>query len=134
MKQFRIHNVWLVLSAFLMLTLFSCQSTLAEKNDRVVRLARLEIYPAYLESYKALLKEEIETSVRVEPGVLGLNAVSEKDHPTRITILEIYANEQAYQAHIKSPHFQKYKTSTPTMIKSLDLAETNPILLGTKAR
>ena len=37
----------------------------------LVRLAELEIDPAQLDSYKAFLREEIETSIRVEPGVLS---------------------------------------------------------------
>jgi hypothetical protein len=45
-----------------------------------VRLAEIDIDPAQLESYKAAVKEEIETSVRVEPGVLALYAVAEKDN------------------------------------------------------
>ena len=53
-----------------MLTLFLCGSAFAEEKDRAVRLAKLQIDPAHLESYKAALKEEI--SIRVEPGVLAL--------------------------------------------------------------
>jgi len=30
----------------------------------------------------------------------------------------------AYQVHLKTPHFQKYKTSTLHMVKSLSLAHT----------
>ena len=71
----------------------------------MVRLAKLKIDSVQLENYKAFLKEEIETSLRVEPGVITLYAVSEKDHPTNITILEIYADSIAYRAHIQTPHF-----------------------------
>lgn len=38
-------------------------------------------------------------------------------------ILEIYASRDAYDAHIKSPHFQKYKRSTLEMVKSLRLVD-----------
>ena len=41
-----------------------------QNKSQVIRLAKLQIDSAYLESYKAALKEEIETSVRIEPGVL----------------------------------------------------------------
>ena len=97
-------------------------------------MAKLQIYPTHLESYKAALKEEIETSLRVEAGVLALSAVSEKDNPTHITILEVYADADAYQAHLESPHFKKYKATTKEMVKSLELIETVPILLGSKAK
>jgi 4-carboxymuconolactone decarboxylase len=126
-------NQFLSLAASTLMLLL-CGSTLAEENGRVVRLAKLQIDAAHLESYKAALKEEIETSVRVEPGVLALNAVSEKDNPTHIVILEVYADAAAYKAHLESPHFKKYKTTTQEMVKSLELVETVPILLGVKAK
>lgn len=101
-------------------------------RDRVVRLAELEIDPAQLESYKVALQEEIETSIRVEPGVLKLYAVSVKDHPTQIRLFEMYANAAAYEIHLQSPHFKKYNRVTLGMVKSLKLLEAEPILLGAK--
>ena len=103
-----------------------------EAQNQMVRLAQLEIHREHLEAYKAALKEEIEASIRIEPGVLALRAVSEKENPTRITIMEIYASVEAYKAHIASPHFQKYKVGTEHMVKSLDLVEVDPVLLGEK--
>ena len=95
----------------------------------MVRLAKLVIDSTQLENYRAFLKEEIETSVRIEPGVLTLYAVAEKNKPTHITILEIYADSTAYKAHLKTPHFIKYKTGTSKMVKSLELVETIPLYL-----
>lgn len=69
-----------------------------------------------------------------EPGVLTLYAVTEKENPTHITILDIYANEDAYKAHLQTPHFIKYKTSTKDMIKSLELIETVPLVPGMKIK
>jgi quinol monooxygenase YgiN len=40
----------------------------------------------------------------------------------------------AYKAHLETPHFKKYKTTTQGMVKSLKLAETEPIILGTKGK
>jgi quinol monooxygenase YgiN len=113
----------------------SCLEVDAEANQgRVVRLAELDIDPVQLEAYKAALKEEIETSVRVEPGVLTLYAVSVRDHPTQIRILEMYASDAAYQAHLQTPHFKKYKMETQGMVKALRLIETDPIVLGGRSR
>ena len=103
-----------------------------EVSGKIVRLARLQIDPAQLESYRAALTQEIATSVRVEPGVIALNAVAEKHDPTRITILEVYSNEEAYEAHLQTPHFKEYKTSTLHMVRSLELVEVEPVFLGTK--
>ena len=103
-------------------------SVAAQEKSQMVRLAKIVVDPAQLEYFKAALKEEIETSVRVEPGVLTLYAVAEKDNPTHITILEIYANTGAYKAHLQTPHFIKYKASTKEMVKSLELMETVPLV------
>jgi quinol monooxygenase YgiN len=100
----------------------------------VVRIAELEIDPAQLESYEAAVKEEMEAAVRLEPGVLAIYAVAEKDHPTRLRFFEIYASEAAYRAHIDSPHFKKYVAVTKPMIRSRRLIETVPVLLAAKQK
>ncbi len=105
-----------------------------QQQEPLVRIAELEIDPAQLENYTAFLKEEIEISIRVEPGVLTLYAVAEKAHPTRIRIFETYASVEAYQSHLETPHFKKYKVGTQALVKSLKLIETTPILLGAKAK
>lgn len=104
----------------------------ASKQTPVVRLASLEIDRAQLEPYLAALREEIETSIRVEPGVLSLYAVQSKDDPTRVRLFEMYADSAAYNAHIASAHFRKYKVGTQAMVRSLELTETTPLLLATK--
>lgn len=101
-------------------------------SEKIVRMAELEIDPAQLEDYLVLLTEEIEASVEKEPGVLMLHAVSLKDAPEKVRILEVYANRQAYEAHIETPHFLKYKTATAGMVRSLNLVDADPIALSAK--
>ena len=104
----------------------------AQDKNLVVRIARLQIDSAQLDNYKSALKTHAEIAVRVEPGVITLYAVYEKDHPTHVTVFEIYASQDAYQAHLKSAHFLLYKQTTKDMVKSLELIETVPIALETK--
>ena len=114
---------------------FSFSNASAQQEDKqMVRLADLVIDAAQLDKYNQFLKEEIETSIRVEPGVLTLYAVAEKDNPTHITILEIYASKEAYELHIQTPHFLKYKNGTQDMVKSLILTESIPLLPGMKIK
>jgi 4-carboxymuconolactone decarboxylase len=116
------------------LILFLSGSAAAQPKTQMVRLAKLQIDPAQLDSYKSFLTTEIETSIRIEPGVLTLYAVAEKNNPAHITILEIYADTAAYKLHIQTPHFIRYKTGTKNMVKSLELIEALPIALGTKQK
>jgi 4-carboxymuconolactone decarboxylase len=108
---------------------FLTSGTDAQAQDtRVIQLARLEIDSSQLESYSRLLKEGVETALKLEPGVLTLFAVVDKGHPTHITILEIYADTTAYRAHLQTPHFLKYKSATAAMVKRLELVPVTPLV------
>lgn len=104
------------------------ERTDSSREENVVRLSKITVDANRLDEYNAYLKEEIEASMRLEPGVLTLYAVAEKDAPNRITILEIYANRTAYESHLKTPHFQKYKQSTIEMVEDLVLTDTQPLI------
>lgn len=95
--------------------------------DGIVRLSKVEVYPEYLDEYMRYAVEVGETSLRTEPGVLTMYAVGEKENPCMITILETYASRAAYEAHIASEHFQKYKQGTLHMVKSLVLSDQTPL-------
>jgi len=116
--------------------LFLAQQCFAaeEVGEVIVRIAELDIAPAQLDAYKLILKEEIETSIRVESGVLTLYAVSLKGHPEQIRLFEMYKDAASYESHLQSPHFKAYKAQTQQMVKGLRLIETEPILLGSKPR
>lgn len=103
-------------------------------GSQKVRLAKIVVDQARLNEYNAYLKEEIESSMRLEPGVLTLYATFEKERPNRITILEIYANEEAYQSHIKTPHFLKYKQGTLDMVQELELIDSTPLIEDMKIK
>lgn len=95
--------------------------------DGIVRLSKIEVYPQHLDEYMKYATEVGEVSLRTEPGVLTMYAVGEKENPCKITILETYASREAYEKHIASEHFQKYKQGTLHMVKSLVLADQTPL-------
>lgn len=123
-------------SVFMMvlLTLFVNLKVTAQDTKQMVRLAKLTIDSIQLESYKMFLKEEIEASIKLEAGVLTLYATFEKNKPTHLTILEIYADKNAYEKHIQTPHFKKYKIGTNGMVKALELVETVPLIYDMKIK
>ncbi|WGQ11348.1 antibiotic biosynthesis monooxygenase [Pedobacter gandavensis] len=96
-------------------------------SDMLVRISEIEVFPEYLESYNAILKEEAAASVKIEPGVIGIFPMSIKEQPNQVRIVEIYANRQAYQAHLETVHFKHYKTATLKMVKSLKLMDMDAL-------
>lgn len=117
-------------STFLIIAicLFSNSNADAQGQKQMVRLAKLEIDSTQLDSYKIFLKEEIEASIKLEKGVLTLYAVFEIKKANHLTILEIYADKKAYEKHIQTPHFKKYKEGTKDMVKAIELVETIPLI------
>lgn len=107
--------------------LLSCSNVLSQKNNMMIRISEIEIDSNYLEQYKAILKEESHESVKLEPGVISIFPMYQKENPTQVRILEIYASEEAYKSHLKTPHFQKYKTSTLKMVRRLKLIDMEAI-------
>ena len=105
-----------------------------EQQDQYIQIAEIQIDPPQLDAYKAAVKEHIETAVRVEPGVLALYAVSEKDDPSQVRVFEIYRDVDAYKLHLQSEHFKRYKATTEKMVKSLKLMRTDAIALAANTR
>ena len=105
-----------------------------ELRQPYVRVAEIEIDPAQIEPYRAAAKEQIEAAVRLEPGVLTLYSVADKENPFHVFVFEIYADVDSYKAHLETAHFKKYKSTTQDMVKSLKLRDAVPILLGTKPK
>ena len=101
-------------------------------DQRMVRIAEIEVDSDQLDAYKALLVEIGAASIALEPGVLMLQSVSLKDAPHHIRVFEVYASRAAYEAHIQTPHFLRYKAAAADMVTALRLIDVDPILLGAR--
>ncbi len=135
MMQRKLLNILIItiIQAFLTSYLHAQTTSNLKKSDKwMVRLAKLEIDIAFVKEYNVAVKEHTETALKVEPGVLTLYAMFEKAHPEKVTVLEVYADKDAYLTHIKTPHFLKYKTTTLHMVKSLELIDVDPIAFKSK--
>jgi quinol monooxygenase YgiN len=118
--------------ALFILTFLLSKKVMAQEHNQMVRLAKIKVDPLQLDKYNIALKEQMNTAIRVELGVLTYYAVADKSDPSKITILEIYADTAAYQSHIATAHFKKYKETVKDMVKSLELSEVTLICSAKK--
>ena len=95
--------------------------------NMIVRIAEIEVYPQYMKEYLAFANEVDRLSIECEPGVICLYPMQSAEDSCQIRILEIYASDEAYQQHLKTPHFQKYKQGTLHMVKDLKLPTMKPL-------
>ena len=125
---------FMIFGATLLFVLSGAPAMSEEKSPQHIQIAEIVVDPAQLDAYKAAVTEQIEAAIRLEPGVLALYSVSNKDNPSQITVFEIYRNREAYLAHLKAPHFLKYKATVEKMVKSLKLIPVDPVMLGSQAK
>ncbi|SES66313.1 Quinol monooxygenase YgiN [Draconibacterium orientale] len=112
---------------------FNCSAQENQKKENInmdkmmIRISEIEIEPEYLNEYLSILKEEARASVELEPGVISIYPMFQKENPNEIRILEIYTDKKAYENHLQTPHFKHYKTTTLKMVKSLELIDMSAI-------
>ena len=110
--------------------LFGADIPVREYGEKVVRLAEIEIVPEKLSTYLEYAAEVGRVSMAKEPGVIALFSMQDKADPCKVYILEVYADQQAYEAHIQTTHFRKYKDGTADMVRSLKLIDTLPLVMA----
>ena len=123
----------IIFSAFLFGTfILASLSIKAQNNNTIYRIAKIKVDTKQLDLYKVALKEQMNAAIQLEPGVLSYTAVADKKDSSSITILEVYANIEAYQSHVLTPHFKKYKETVKDMVMSLELIDTELVVRAKK--
>ena len=130
----------IALAGIMLMTMTSCNETKPtevvtqqeevktyDPDKMLVRLSVIEVYPEYLDEYLAAAATVGGESVKKEPGVICIYPSHLKSDKCQIRILEIYRDQEAYQSHIASEHFQTYKQGTLHMVKNLELIDMNPL-------
>lgn len=67
-------------------------------------------------AYDQIGAENIHTSLTNEPGTLAMYSVKNPENPQLAYMIEIYADEAAYQTHIQSPQYQKFREASPKIL------------------
>ncbi len=106
----------------------------AQSSNRMYRIAKIKVDTNQLSAYKVALQEQMNAAIKLEPGVLSYTAVADKKDATQITILEVYASPEAYQSHVLTPHFKKYKETVKDMVLALELIDTELVVSAKKER
>jgi len=131
MKYLKIQQATSVFLLTGLLTIIGFYSN-AQSSNRMYRIAKIKVDVNQLSAYKVALQEQMNAAIKLEPGVLSYTAVADKKDPTQITILEVYASQEAYQSHILTAHFKKYKGTVKDMVLALELIDTELVVSAKK--
>ena len=98
-----------------------------EGTGKFILLALIEVKPEKLDDFKTLITQEFTRAVANEDGVMGMFATSEKGERSNfIHVMEIYADESAYNSYRNSEHYQSYRKKEDTMTESHNDFESLP--------
>ena len=75
-------------------------------SEPVVVVAHWHATAASIDAVLALLPE-LRAQSLAEPGCLGYEAFRGLDEPTTLVLIEHYRDDDAFDAHVSSPHYQE---------------------------
>lgn len=123
------------LYVFLLLATMMISNTQASaQRSTYMRIAKIEVDSTQLDEYIKALKLQMQSALKHESGVLAYSALQDKNAPWKITIVETYASVVAYEAHIQTAHFKKYKDTVAGMVTALELMDVVPIAMESKIK
>jgi quinol monooxygenase YgiN len=105
----------------------------AKSQDLYIRLIKIELESAAIGDFDRLGNTVRLPEIQKEPGVLVMYGAAEKDHRTRVSILEVYEDLAGYKNHIETPHYLQYKEAGKGLVKSLRFIDVDPIFSWVKA-
>ncbi len=82
--------------------------------------------------YDTVGENNIRTSIQDEKGTLAMYSVKQKDDPNMAYMVEIYANDEAYEKHRQTAHFNDYLKQTEKMVVNKQMIDIAPAYLGNK--
>lgn len=86
----------------------------------------IHIKPEHRDEFIAAMLDDARGSVQNEPGCLLFNVVQDEADPNCLHLYEVYRDAEAVQAHMQTPHFQRWLEVTKDW-----LAEPLAIARGT---
>ena len=76
------------------------------------------LMPGAMAAFRALIDENAQSSMDNEPGCQRFDVLLPDGNADTIFLYEIYDNKQAFDAHLKTAHFQVFNQQSAPLVKS----------------
>ena len=94
---------------------FLADKQIVQSDKTINNFVIVDVKPEFGQAFRHIVLPEMAQSIKLEEGVLSMYAAIDKANPNRWYFYEIYASEDAYQAHRLAPHFKEYIEQTAEM-------------------
>lgn len=90
---------------------------------RFAIVVEFRLRPGGVDRFLELLRANAAASVRDEPGCHRFDVLTARDGAARdrITLYEIYEDEAAFDAHLRTPHYAAFKAGTADLVETSTL-------------
>jgi (4S)-4-hydroxy-5-phosphonooxypentane-2,3-dione isomerase len=92
-----------------------------------VLLVSIRIKPENVDRFMTGIGENARAA-RKEPGCRQFEVLVDPKDRTRVVLFEVYADEQAFEAHQATPHFKKYLAEAVPLLASRERQVLRPAL------
>ena len=77
----------------------------------LVLAVKFELKPEYREEFLEASLDDARGANHDEPGCLRFDVIQDEKDPNRVFFYEAYTDQAAFDAHVKAPHFLRWKTA-----------------------
>ena len=74
-----------------------------------VLIVKIQVKPEHLAAFIPAMNENAHHSLHDEPGCVRFDVVQDNADPSHLLLYEIYHDRAAFEAHLKTPHFLKWR-------------------------
>jgi len=97
-----------------------------------MNLFEMAVEPGKSEQYDEVARANISRSLAEQPGTLALYSLKHKENIHQAYMIELYANEVAYQQHLKTEQYALFIKRAPELIAHKNRIALVPQFLGDK--
>ena len=95
-----------------------------------VLLLKTQLKPGTSEAFMDAMRVNAAASVRDEPGCLTFDVLRDRCDPDLLWLYEVYVDEAAFAAHMRTPHFLASRPLVEPLIESQEVIEADLLALN----
>lgn len=93
-------------------------------------LLKTRLKPGSFDAFMDAMGVNAVASVRDEPGCLTFDVLRDRSDADLLWLYEVYADEAAFEAHMRTPHFLASRPLVEPLIESQEVIEADLLALN----
>jgi (4S)-4-hydroxy-5-phosphonooxypentane-2,3-dione isomerase len=91
-----------------------------------ILVVTIDIKPQFREQFLAAMLDDARGSVADEPGCVRFDVIQDEKDANRIYLYEVYQDRTAFEYHMTTPHFLKWRDATKDWFVSPPVVGSGP--------